>query len=567
MKHVVSALVGFLFLCSSHSIQGQAPGWSWKRSPLNSATSVITDLEKDRENNIYVSGGFYGDSLVLSPTVYAVGIPGNSNDGFIAKFDPLGNPLWLITFGSNEQEQYEYITLDSAGNVYGTAAFYGDTFTVLNHSVANSWVTNSPDIATFKLDKDGNFQWLRKVDGNGSEFPYDIDLDQYANVYLTTGYYNSTINFAGTTVSNSSLTYYGGFVAKYDKDGNEVWMKGLSSQGNVYASEIYIDSSNTMYIGGSFDAASITFGNHTLTSSFTIPSESESYLFKLNSDGNVQWSKTFGGNTMGNEYVSEIKTDHVGNIILVGDFDGSTMTVDGSTVANVALSDAYLLKLNASGNLIWFKGYGGNGYDFFNDIEATQNDDLIVCGSFTGNTIGLGTNTLTNNNPGISRCDSYVFRIKADGSNISWVKSAHGNLYDGMLDCIALDPYDNAYTGGSFDSPFIYIDGDSLQGSGVVTQNEMLVCKLGNSNATTWVEGNLNVKIYPNPATDIFYVETEEACTLQVYDALGRVVCEREIHAGLNSIDLKESSAGIYQLLIQSLKEHSYSSQSLVVQP
>jgi hypothetical protein len=567
MKHVVSTLVGFLLLCSSYSIQGQAPGWSWKRSPLNSASSVITDLEKDRENNIYVSGGFYGDSLVLSPTVYAVGIPGNSNDGFIAKFDPLGNPLWLKTFGSNEQEQYEYITLDSAGNVYGTAAFYGDTFTVLNHSVANSWVTNSPDIATFKLDKDGNFKWLRKVDGNGSEFPYDIELDQYANVYLTTGYYNSTVNFAGTTVSNSSLTYYGGFVAKYDKDGNEVWMKGLSSQGNVYASEIYIDSSNTMYIGGSFDAASITFGNHTLTSSFTIPSESESYLFKLNSDGNVLWSKTFGSNTMGNEYVSEIKTDHVGNIILVGDFDGSTMTVDGSTVANVALSDAYLLKLNASGNLIWFKGYGGNGYDFFNDIEATQNDDLIVCGSFTGNTIGLGTNTLTNNNPGISRCDSYVFRIKADGSNISWVKSAHGNLYDGMLDCIALDPYDNAYTGGSFDSPFIYIDGDSLQGSGVVTQNEMLVCKLGNSNATTWVEGNLNVKIYPNPATDIFYVETEEACTLQVYDALGRVVCEREIQAGLNSIDLKESSAGIYQLLIQSLKEHSFSSQSLVVQP
>ncbi|MBL7771551.1 MAG: hypothetical protein JNM95_01670 [Chitinophagaceae bacterium] len=55
MRNVVLNMVGFLLFFSSYSIQGQTPSWSWKRSPLNSATSVITDLEKDRENNIYVS--------------------------------------------------------------------------------------------------------------------------------------------------------------------------------------------------------------------------------------------------------------------------------------------------------------------------------------------------------------------------------------------------------------------------------------------------------------------------------------------------------------------------------
>lgn len=60
--------------------------------------------------------------------------------------------------------------------------------------------------------------------------------------------------------------------------------------------------------------------------------------------------------------------------------------------------------------------------------------------------------------------------------------------------------------------------------------------------------GNKPAKIYPNPAQDIFYLETTEYGVIRLFDVMQQPVVTKKIEPGKNSIPLGELNAGMYQL-------------------
>lgn len=124
--------------------------------------------------------------------------------------------------------------------------------------------------------------------------------------------------------------------------------------------------------------------------------------------GQIEWSKTFGGNR-------EDKTTGVvelsdGSFIILG----YSNSINGDISTNKGLYDVWLTKVDASGNLIWSKNYGGTQDDFGYSITHTQDNHLIIAG-YTGSNDGD-----VSSNEGMH--DFLIIKIDYEGT-ILWSKT------------------------------------------------------------------------------------------------------------------------------------------------
>jgi len=119
-------------------------------------------------------------------------------------------------------------------------------------------------------------------------------------------------------------------------------------------------------------------------------------LTKLNDEGDIVWSKTFGG--VHNEYAYSVCKTSGNNYFITG-FTNST----GS-----GGRDIILIKTDAEGNMIWEKYYGGEGFDVGNSIVQTGDGYILLAGNYTL--------------PGRNDYDAYLAKINLDG-DIIWEKT------------------------------------------------------------------------------------------------------------------------------------------------
>ena len=107
---------------------------------------------------------------------------------------------------------------------------------------------------------------------------------------------------------------------------------------------------------------------------------SDAFLVKHDSEGNVIWAKSFGGT--GADYLKGINTDTLGNIYISGSFDGANINIGGIILTNTSTSysDIYIAKLNSSGEIQWAKSMGTNGSDYSYDITVDRNGNSIITG-------------------------------------------------------------------------------------------------------------------------------------------------------------------------------------------
>ncbi|WP_225035610.1 MULTISPECIES: T9SS type A sorting domain-containing protein [Winogradskyella] len=101
------------------------------------------------------------------------------------------------------------------------------------------------------------------------------------------------------------------------------------------------------------------------------------------------------------------------------------------------------------------------------------------------------------------------------------------------------DSYGNAIN-DPFPTPF-YSSGFDLDGIGVINQQSLSIDDKEYS-ATT---------IYPNPASNEFYINSTENVEVSIYDMLGKVVISKEVDSN-NAIEISSLKSGIYLVKIVS---------------
>ncbi len=146
-----------------------------------------------------------------------------------------------------------------------------------------------------------------------------------------------------------------------------------------------------------------------------IKGDADAWVLKIDPDGNIIWSKTFGGTK--DDWLYGMCQDANNNIFLVG----TTFSSDGDISNPLGSTDCWLIKLDLSGNLLLSKCYGGTGNDRGYTIINASNGQLMIGGESSS------TDGDAKNNHG--RTDWLVLTIDTLG-NVIWSKCFGGTQVD-----------------------------------------------------------------------------------------------------------------------------------------
>jgi len=222
------------------------------------------------------------------------------------------------------------------------------------------------DLWVLKLDKCGTIQWEKSFGGRGYESARDI-VQTADGGYMVLGETNST--------DGGVIAGYGGtkdiWLLKLSASGNLEWQKRYGGSGLDIGNHIELTTDGSFLIAATSSSNDGDIrGNHS-TGTFT-----DGVLMKINAAGNLLWSKCFGGSK--NEELFDIEVIN-GTIFAVG----FTNSIDGDIPPDQKNYDMWLLAIDAGGNKVLSKIYGGSQNDVAYCMTKGANGSLTLAGYTT----------------------------------------------------------------------------------------------------------------------------------------------------------------------------------------
>jgi len=348
----------------------------------------------DAAGNTYVTGSFNG--------IFSIGNfnLGGTNDFYVAKFDPLGEPVWAYGYGGGGYENPGGLAVDASGNVIvcgsfvGTASFGGPGVVAVGSS--STYIV--------KYNSAGEWQW--NVVGAGPSLALSVGTDNAGNVYAT-GYFETTVTFPGFAplVTAGSLEM---FLVKINSAGTVQFAQRRGGTGAEVPLSIAVTGSGHMVVTGVFTETS-NFGGSALVSAGGY----DMFVARYLSDGTYSFSMRQGG--VGEDVARCVRYDATGNIVIGGSY-GSAIDLGGGTLPFGGVSDIFIAKYTTTKVHIWSRGVGGTGEDFAFSI-ADLAGQVVIGGAFDG-MLNLGGENLVPN----GTTDGFIAKFGLADPDITTIK-------------------------------------------------------------------------------------------------------------------------------------------------
>lgn len=206
------------------------------------------------------------------------------------------------------------------------------------------------------------------------------------------------------------------WVVKNDKSGTIQWQKSIGGTGGDFLNSIAQTTDGGYVLGG--------YSNSEASGSKTAISLGcmDFWVIKLDPKGNVEWQKSYGGT--GADAVSKVIQTNDGGY-LVGGNSRSYKTISGNKRAFGGW-DYYIIKLNATGTILWEKTIGGAEDDRLSDILQTEDGGYVLAG-YSNSDISENKTENTNGN-----FDYWIVKLNNSGS-IIWQKTIGGTGDDRLV--------------------------------------------------------------------------------------------------------------------------------------
>jgi hypothetical protein len=229
---------------------------------------------------------------------------------------------------------------------------------------------------------------------------------------------------------------------------NFEWVKQIEGTSHVISNSMAIDGSGNIYTTGYFEGI-VDFdpgiGTAYLNTGFNYLNI---FIQKLDSSGNFCWAKQMGGGFV--DIGNSIMVDSVGNIYTIGVFQGTVDFDPDTGISNLTSHggrDVFVQKLDANGNFLWTKNFGGSSNDDCLSSTLDESNNIYITGFYQGTADfnpGLGNFMLTS----VGSDDIYIQKLDNHG-NFVWAKSIGGSAID-RGQSIAVDKDKNIYVTGFF---------------------------------------------------------------------------------------------------------------------
>jgi len=374
--------------------------------PLGEIKFYINDSTLDVKGDV-ITAGFVRD---------------NNKDSII--IHPLsGNEFTVVYIGETSDAVSNGIAVNSSGDVFLTGNLAGKSIgTYLTNNNYNSRSSNnlSNDIFLLKYNSLMTYKWSFLIGGSGYDIGTDIEIDRDDNIYIA-GNFSETVDFNPDIAieEHQSGGNLDSFLCKFDSSGVFIWVETFGGPQDVLSNSIYIDESvqttdSQTYVisGGSFEGVT----NVSKTISFNSNGGSDCYVSKYDSDGNLIWSKAWGG--IGNDSVKSINGDINGNIYIAGNFESDVDFNPGQDIdlhQSNGEEDAFITVLDSDGNYKYTRTFGGNSTDLAYDIAVDTVGNIYTVGSFIG-LVDFDPTTASDDLDAGELCDPYVAKYNTNGA-------------------------------------------------------------------------------------------------------------------------------------------------------
>ena len=402
----------------------------------------------DPTGNVYVTGTFQGTvDLDPGPGVVALTAQASWPDLYVAKYGSDGVLAWARSLHANENVAGQRpvvacdLAVDGGGNVYLAGGFtkavdFGGGYVLQDHA------GGAGDAFLAKLGPDGSTAWAVDI-GTGSQ------NGDWANSVAVDG--GGNVLVAGALGTSSGVD---AFVARYDASGLQSWAKQFHNGYQSVANGVAVDAAGNAYLTGSF-RGTMDFdpgaGAYALASGGSRANPaSAAYIVKLDAAGRFGWAVNFQAGNSGSSSGSDIGVDGSGNVVVAGSFSGAVDFDPGKgtrTLAWVANSDVFVVKLSPAGSLAWAKAVGGGDNDSVTGLALDAQGGVYLTGTF-GMTVDFDPGSGTYNLTSAGSMDAFVMKLDAAGA-FSWAASI-GGPNEEFAGTIAVDGFGNVYTTGAF---------------------------------------------------------------------------------------------------------------------
>ncbi len=430
-----------LFLFITGFIYPQAPTVEWQKLYGGSLGENCYAMKATMDGGYILAGQtFSNDGDVSGHHTHPVM---STTDVWLVKTDTQGVIEWQRCYGGTDDET-AYDVIECTGGGYAIAGksrlVDGDVTSTHNNS-SEFWI--------IRTAADGDIVWQKSMGGFGSETAYSISQTNDGG-FVAAGYTNAGGEDADEGIGSADI-----WVVKLSEAGGIEWqnvyggtnwdqaacIRQTSDGGYIVAGKTESDDVDVAANNGNFDCWILklsasgaiewedTYGGTSedeansviqvsdggyVIAGYTESSDGDvssthgwkdAWIIKIDGQGTVEWEKTYGG-TLDDIFVNLVE-DANGNLLAVGLTDSS----DGDVTQQYGNGDAWLVKINATGDVQWQKSYGGSNNDVGNSVVVTSNNELVVAGLTNSS-----DEDMSGNNGGY---DKFLIKMEAEALHLA----------------------------------------------------------------------------------------------------------------------------------------------------
>jgi gliding motility-associated-like protein len=359
----------------------------WSKNYGGGDDEIANEIIQTQDNGFLVVGFSESNNFDVNQNY-------GQEDFWVLKIDSIGQIEWEKNYGGSDVDKANSVVETPEGDflVVGSSLSIGN-------DVANNY--GEEDIWLIKINPNGDLLWEKNYGGSQNENAEDIQITTDGALIIS-GYSQSS---NGDVSSNKGDFDF--WIFKTDALGNMLWEESFGGSSADWGYGIKENASGQFIVAGSTfsDDGDVSDNNGFY----------DFWVIKVSPLGELIWEKNFGGITEERAYALTL-TDNE-DIILAG----TSISGGGDVGGNNGGNDAWFIKLNQAGDLIWSHNYGGVQEDRSFAIENANENGFISAG------FSRSFDTDVANNYGGK--DGWITKLYSDG-NLEWEKNFGGTKED-----------------------------------------------------------------------------------------------------------------------------------------
>nr|WP_242028136.1 SBBP repeat-containing protein [Pseudanabaena sp. FACHB-2040] len=271
--------------------------------------------------------------------------------------------------------------------IYGIATDPNDNLYVTGITagdLAAPMQATDSDAFVAKYDSEGNQLWIEQFGQNSIFQSFGLDVDADGNAYLTGIDVKPSIDLATDDF----------WAAKFDTNGNQQWFTEVNGFDDAFdeSYDITVSEDGSLYTTGwtlgDLEAPGANAGVY------------DAHITKFDNAGEREWIRQFGSSDY--DWSSGIDTDSQGNVYAAG------WTLGDLEGTNAGSYDVWLSKYDSLGNQQWLQQFGSVDNDQGFDLFIDSSDNLFLTGFTDGSLAGTNAGSF----------DAWAARYNTEGQQI-----------------------------------------------------------------------------------------------------------------------------------------------------